>query len=349
MKSLSGSKLFGASWVLVAVLIAFLVLAPSARFVSASAPLPTLTITNGLNGPGKVAFDSSGNMWVPNYNSGAVLEYASPYTGTPTTVQTVSSAWEVGFDSSGNLWVLAYFGDIYGFHSPYTGAAFETISMSAYGMAFYSGNLWVSDGSNVYEFTASTLAGSGTITTSNAALTVPTSTALYALVFDSHGNLWGATDSGTGVDEIMAPITATSSETAVVTKGSGGSSLSGPWGVSFDSSGNLWLADETAGNVYEYASPYTGNPILTLSATNGSGGTFSGPYFVTAYGSNVWVSDFGGSAIYEFANSSVPSVPEFPILQLSLPMLFVAGILLYLMIRRYISDPRLGGSNGQKF
>lgn len=38
---------------------------------------------------------------------------------------------------------------------------------------------------------------------------------------------------------------------------------------------------------------------------------------------------------------TVPSVPEFPILQLSLPLLFLAGIVLYLMIRKYISYPRI--------
>ncbi len=281
---------------------------------SSNPNLPLLTISSGLSYPGKLAFDSSGNLYVPSYGSGQVLEFTAPYTGTPTVLQTVVNAWEVGFDSSGNLWVMAYDGSIYGYHAPYTGAAFETISMSADGMAFNSGNLWVSAYSTVYEFTASALSGSGTITTANAAITLTPSSPVYTLAFDSNGNLWGAEACTGALLKFAAPITSSSTGTSVTLQGSGGLPMYCPWGISFDSSGNMWIGnyDSLTGyspqGAYEYSAPYTGSPIKVY--TNASSSlALSAPYYAIVSGSNVWVSDYSNNAIYEYRGFSQATQP----------------------------------------
>jgi streptogramin lyase len=64
-------------------------------------------ITKGINGPGSVVFDPSGDLWVANttgtiveYSKGALAE-ASP---TPTVIISYQGVVGIAFDPSGDLW-----------------------------------------------------------------------------------------------------------------------------------------------------------------------------------------------------------------------------------------------------
>ncbi len=69
-----------------------------------------------LNEPGEIAFDKKGNLWVPNDNTGTVVEYAKAQltsSGSPAPTVKLSSAifdgpWGAAFDGKGDLVVMNY-------------------------------------------------------------------------------------------------------------------------------------------------------------------------------------------------------------------------------------------------
>ncbi len=66
------------------------------QLVSSGTPTPAVTISGGgLDGPGGAAFDSAGDLWVPNWYDSTVTEYASSQlraSGSPTPIATISGA-----------------------------------------------------------------------------------------------------------------------------------------------------------------------------------------------------------------------------------------------------------------
>jgi hypothetical protein len=76
------------------------------------------TVTNGISGPTSIAFDQHANLFVANYDTNAITEYAPPYTGAPiTTITTyVNVPGQMVVDSAGNLYLMSNTGqsiDIY--------------------------------------------------------------------------------------------------------------------------------------------------------------------------------------------------------------------------------------------
>jgi hypothetical protein len=73
---------------------------------------PILEITDGVNGPGSVTFDSSGDLWVVNSNS--IVEHSKADLGeaSPTPAVVISShlfdnsVAAISFDQSGDAWVV---------------------------------------------------------------------------------------------------------------------------------------------------------------------------------------------------------------------------------------------------
>ena len=68
---------------------------------------PTATLT-GLNNPFALAFDSSGNLYVVNYdnNGNSIVSKFAPGSTTPTATLTgLNNPFALAFDSSGNLYV----------------------------------------------------------------------------------------------------------------------------------------------------------------------------------------------------------------------------------------------------
>jgi sugar lactone lactonase YvrE len=164
----------------------------AAGAVSPTGVTPAVTISSGpakiLNGPYALAFDSSGDLWVGNYDNSTVVELAKDglVHGPGTPRLTISPGPSVGlnspgglaFDAEGDLWVasnlsnklLEYSAAQLALTAP--GPA-VTISANPYGslnspegLAFdRSGNLWVANYGNdsVAEFAGSQLIGSGPV------------------------------------------------------------------------------------------------------------------------------------------------------------------------------------------
>jgi len=208
------------------------------------------TTQNGLSYPGQVAFDSSGNLWVPDGGNGRILEYHPPFTtgmnaslvlGEPDFthrycdphslgVQThcsnhssLTCPTEVAFDQQGNLWVPEAF--------------CSTFGISVFNPPFRSG-----------------MHPSFRFDSVNA----------QNLAFDSNGNLWIACWNCGHVAEFKPPFSENSVRWEVGTPTNASNAVGGyspyccndnpqqipnvitPTGIAFDSAGNLWVVDSRA-------------------------------------------------------------------------------------------------------
>jgi sugar lactone lactonase YvrE len=93
-----------------------------AQLATSGDPTPAVTLsTNGSNSldyPTGLGFDSAGNLWVSNDESGTLVAFTPAQyavSGDPTPAVTIasdgaspaslSSPWQLGFDANGNLWV----------------------------------------------------------------------------------------------------------------------------------------------------------------------------------------------------------------------------------------------------
>jgi sugar lactone lactonase YvrE len=92
----------------------------ASQLTSGGSKTPNIVLSDdgsgSLSGPGEIAFDKKGNLWVPNIDEDTVVEFAKGQltsSGDPTPTVTLSSAifsnpWGAAFDSSGNLVVMNY-------------------------------------------------------------------------------------------------------------------------------------------------------------------------------------------------------------------------------------------------
>jgi hypothetical protein len=158
------------------------------------------------------------------------------------------------------------------------------------GLAFdANGNMWVADidSSDVYEYPASVLTGTGAVTSEPVFQTRPGIAAQY-LAFDGGGNLWIS-----GANQVVrlsaaqlpgggsnSPVTATPSVSLTVAAGAPSAPCAPVLtpaleGVAFDDSGDLWVIDNANSVVVELsatqlASSGTVNPKTSITATSGS-------------------------------------------------------------------------------
>lgn len=245
-----------------------------------SSPTPAATISTGLSEPTDLAFDASGNLWVPNFGSGAnsVVEYlAGSLTSNPSPAATITSGLStptgVAFDASGNLWVASNGNSTVVEYaagslnsSPTPAATISTGLSGPWALAFdATGNLWVLNygSSSVKEYTAGTL-------TANPSPAATISTGLSSpqhLAFDAAGNLWvGNQGNSTVVRYAAGSLTSNPSPAATIT-----TSAQYPVGVALDVFGNLWVAHQIAvKGIEEYAAAaIAAGGSLTPKATIG--------------------------------------------------------------------------------
>jgi sugar lactone lactonase YvrE len=212
----------------------------------------TITATAGsLNGPGGLAFDQHGNLWVANSNDSTVVEFTPSQLaagGSPTPAVIISGA-------GGN------------FSRP-EGLAFDA-----------GGDLWVAstNDSSVVEFTPSQLASGGplaptvVIGSSSGSLNDP-----YGVAFDQNGNLWVAVlfgnTVGTVVEYSKALLAASGTPRPTVTLSASAGSFNGPVGLAFDASNDLWVANE-GGSLVEFAASQlaSAGPATPSVVVTGSG------------------------------------------------------------------------------
>jgi hypothetical protein len=91
------------------------------QLASGGPQTPTVLLSDdgsgtSLSAPGEIAFDKKGNLWVPNFSSGTVVEYAKHQltsSGNPAPMVKLNSAvfggpWGAAFDSKNDLAIMDY-------------------------------------------------------------------------------------------------------------------------------------------------------------------------------------------------------------------------------------------------
>ena len=274
-------------------------------------------LSAGLFSPQRVAFDSSGNLWVLDSNNGRALEFQPPFSNGE------NASIVIGQFNFTQICCLA---------SP-TAASLSNPS----GMAFDpSGNLWISDLGNarILEFkppftnseNASLVIGQPNFTasldftynTTQFSVEAPT-----GLAFDHSGDLWAGDIGAERVLEFKPPFsdgmnaslvlgqpnfTSAGSTASNVTQ----SSIANPEGIAVDQSGNLWIAAQYEHRILEFKPPFSNGENASLVL--GQAGFFSaqsplkpnassldGPKDLTFDKSgNLWVSDTQANRVVEY-------------------------------------------------
>jgi hypothetical protein len=284
--------------------------APSAWFLAIK------YVGNGreFDGPGAMAIDAMGNVWVDN-NYQFKVDHSKPTCGgkqvlelTPVGTDvpgapfngggTDGAGWGITLDLKGNVWV-ANFGfagkgcknppnansvtelDAFGHPlSPSSGFTPGPIASPQAATIDQRNNLWIANFGNgsIAEYPR---------TNPNAAkyfsrlgLTHP-----FAIAVDAGGNLW-ITDFGNDQVVAIAP-NGKPLPNSPYTRGG----LKRPLGDAFDSRGDLWISNSLGNSVT--ALDATGRPIFSKPLT---GGGVRLPWGIAVDGNdNVWVADFSGS------------------------------------------------------
>ncbi len=197
----------------------------------------------GIQGPGPLAFDGSGNVWITNNGptvsklsaNGAAL---SPSTGFSTGGTSAPAA--IALDTAGNSWIA----DSVGNDIVVLGSSGSAIAGSPYtggGLSFpfalaidSSGGAWVGNlvGSSLSRFTSdgTPIAGSPFY---GAGLNQP-----IDLVLDGLDNVWLVNSGSNSVSEFLSTGRPQSGST-----GYGSAVLSNPFRAAIDTSGNVWVAN----------------------------------------------------------------------------------------------------------
>ena len=217
----------------------------------------------GLSLPTALAFNSVGNLFVADANSGAIYEFTN-YNGTLKTninffASGLSSPYGLAFDSAGDLFeadlgshTVNEFTNQNGILNATRGAFASIPGSSPAGLAFDNkGDLFEADysGGKVNEFTNQ----NGTLNSAPGAFASGLeSDGPDGLAFDTAGNLFVSIAASAGMIIKITPNgTQSTFATYVTTLG-----LSNPLGVAFNSSGNLFVANEQAsqsfGNIIQY-------------------------------------------------------------------------------------------------
>jgi sugar lactone lactonase YvrE len=282
-----------------------------------------LTITEkttgaGLWGPGGIAFDKSGNLWVADSDNNRVLRYTSPFsTGqaaslvigqsdftsngcvvSPPTSQGFCTPSVVNFDSSGNLWVSDVQNQrVLRFNSPFS--THEAASL-VLGWPDFSSR-------DPTDFCP------GTPTLSQP-LCGP-----EGILFDSAGNVWVADDTYGRALRFDVPFSNGEAPSMIIGQAdftsqscpqAGPSCMASPTGLAFDLGGNLWISDSSFSRVMEFlrlndgqlAHSVLGQTSFTTSTCSTSQTGLCGPSGLTFDKSgNLWVADAHNNRVVRFS------------------------------------------------
>ena len=262
-----------------------------------------------FNGPYGLAVDSSGNVYVTDYNNHRVQKFSS--TGSYITKWgsygsgngQFDRPWGIAVDSSGNVYVVDYGNDrVQKFSS--TGSYITKWGSSGYGngqfdgpngiAVDYSGNIYVVEaGDRIQKFSSS-----GSYMTQ----WVQTPGLEYqgiAIAVDSSGNVYA-------LDNYNSRILKFSSALSYITQwgsyGSGNGQFNGPYGISVDSSGNVYVADYYNDRIQKLSS--AGSYITKWGSSGSGNGQFAGPTGIAVDSSgNVYVVDYGNNRIQKFSTT----------------------------------------------
>ena len=223
--------------------------------------VPTQSFSKVMSGPDALAFDSSGDLWVGNYESDKLVEYPKVQLSTVSPVPAVVISAGAGnspnepasltFDRSGDLWVanqgpgtVTEYSQAQltksGSPAPYKTISYPGLSTPLAVRFDRSGDLWVSNTDRVVELTKAELAKADPAPSVVISL-VSFSGYANDIAFDQQGNLWVANESGTLVELTEAQLAHSGAPSPHVTITD--LALSQLSGVALDSSGDLWTSE----------------------------------------------------------------------------------------------------------
>jgi len=286
--------------------------------------LSLIYTAGGFNGPGRMAFDSRGNVWVTNnfqppYPSTiAGLGLISlgptgvPINGSPVTGGGLQGAWwGIAIDQHNRIWTANYTGaDPADFTSPsFIGG--DTVSefndagipvsptgstngglRAPQGVAVdRQGNVWIANhvGNSVTEYPHGNPAAATVFTS-------PTVKLPFAIAIDARGNKWiddnAISASVGGVTRIDA--------SGHVHPAIHGRGLISPQGMAVDQRGNVWVANLGSNSVTEINANGTINARSPIRARS-----LIGPWSVAVDGNgNIWVASFLGETVTELCGAN---------------------------------------------
>jgi sugar lactone lactonase YvrE len=215
--------------------------------------------TQGLNQPGEMAFDASGNPYIPNILStpgnalANTVSKVNPSGVLTTFVDSIgrNSPFAVAFDANGNLYIandnahsiskVTPAGVVSTFVDFDFSANVDFVEGDPYALAFdAAGNLYVAFAGGASYDSVAKVTPSGTVS-----IFVDNSHGLdgpRGLAFDARGNLYVANFYGSTIDEVTPAG-------VVSTFVSSTQGLTNPTGLAFDASGNLYVANTNGGTV----------------------------------------------------------------------------------------------------
>ena len=287
----------------------------------------------GLDSPGSIAVDASGNVWAVNYfssvtelsNTGQPLSPAAGFTGGD-----LNQSYGLALDGTGNVWVtnedetsvnggqgsvteLNSSGTVLsGTGGYYGGGVFFPVAVAA----DTDGSVWTANYGNS---TASRLSSSGSAISGSAGFGVNQLAGPVAVAIDASHNAWFANQSSD-----FGSVTSISSDgSSVSTIESGGERTSG---IATDSistsstvSGHVWTANFGSSSVSEMQLSNTGAASVVSTGYTGGGLNYPNGIAVDGAG-NVWLANYysapqtTGATITELegANSANPGAALSP-------------------------------------
>jgi hypothetical protein len=282
----------------------------------------------GFDGPGRMAFDSHGNVFVsnnfqpPGADAGLGLIAVSP-TGFPIDASPITGGglqgvwWGIAVDAHNNVWTSNYVGaDTTPFYSPsFTGGdAVSEFSDDGTALSpssgFTNGNMRAPQGiavdqrddvlianhggDSITEYPAGDPAAAFTIT--GGGISKP-----FGIAVDAQGNEW-VTDNA--LSSLPGGVTEFTPAGTVARTIEGGG-LSSPQGIATDQFGDEWVADFTSNSVTEIMPGGTIDPLSPIAASS-----FKGPWGIAVDGrGNVWVASFRGETLTELCGAKTAACP----------------------------------------
>ena len=228
---------------------------------------------NGLDAPGTLAIDASGNIWVPNALGNSLSKFNAA--GRP-----LSGGGLPGFNGGG-------------LNIPFA-VAIDS-----------NGNAWVTNEGNnsLSEFSSDGTAMSPADTGfTGGGLEDP-----EYLAIDSSNNVWVA-NCGNFCDKsgVASNVSEFNSAGKALTPTTGllGGGLDGASGIALDKNGNVWVANEGNNSLSEFNS----SGMAVSPPTGFTGGGLDGPVALAVSSTNfIWVTDQLGNAVSEFASNGEPA------------------------------------------
>jgi streptogramin lyase len=251
----------------------------------------------GLNNPTALAIDSSGNIWLANYEAavsefsplGAALSPVAGFTGGG-----LNESLGLTIDAGGNVWVtneesahsvnggngsvtkLSSTGTIL---SGANGFGVGGLNFPVAAAADANGNVWIANYGN-----------------STSTLLSPTGAAISPSGGFAHGQL--SFPAAVAVTPGHRALLANSGGSTITTISPDGSSVAqtsccnGPSGVALDQAGNVWVTNFQGESISEIA------PSGTVLSAGYTGGELSGPQGIAVDGAgDVWVANYHGSSL----------------------------------------------------